>query len=89
MSKALADMTVRLALDAKFLAEWNKGATAKERDDNRTAIMKKLGLTDRDVKAVLNHDNEHINAALGEGVKMRVVSWVNSSNSIVKINAID
>ncbi|QGX41561.1 hypothetical protein [Permianibacter aggregans] len=89
MSKALADMTVRLALDAKFLAEWNKGATAKERDDNRTAIMKKLGLTERDIKAVLNHDNDHINAALSKGVKMRVESWINSTNSIIKINAID
>lgn len=89
MSKALADMTVRLALDAEFLAEWNKGSSAKDRDDNRTTIMKKLGLNDRDIKAVLNHDNDHINSALSNGVKMRVVSWVNSSNSIVKINAID
>lgn len=89
MSKALADMTVRLALDAEFLAEWNKGASAKERDDNRSTIMKKLGLSEQDIKAVMNHDNDHINAALSKGVKMRVESWTNSSNSIVRINSLD
>lgn len=88
MSKKLAELTVRLAIDAKFLREWNKGINERERNEVRIAIMNDYGLSEKEQKAVLEHDNEYINKALNQGVPMKLGSWTNSVNSVVRVNTL-